>query len=149
MKLTIEHLSCYLPYGLKIKFGEIICTMSGISGSTMYTNVGHALCYAPTQPFPQVIFPLVRPLSDLTREIEHNGERLVFTELFEIGDNGGYNFEFDHGNIKLIERLKTISKYNCHNDIKYLPYPVVQEMIKYHFEIEPLLDNNLALPITN
>lgn len=147
-KLTISHLAPYLPYKLQMQFegkGGRIITLTGI---TDQGNAGisitnwHGGMWLNGCGFK----PLLRPLSQLTHKITHNGVSMVFTDLFEIGDDVGYNYEFDHGNVKLIKQLESISKNNCHNDIKYLPFAVVQEMIKYYFDIHGLIESGLALP---
>lgn len=95
------------------------------------------------------IKPYLRPLDQLTQEITHNGEKLVFTELFETGDDVGHNYEFDFGNVKLINHLKTIAEHNLVADVPYLPHLVIKEMLKYHFDISGLCDSGLAIPIHN
>lgn len=71
MKLTIEHLAPYLPYGLKIiaKQNEIyssqnIFILKGIVKENIYLS---QLTY-PTDIF--VCKPILRPLSDLTKDID-------------------------------------------------------------------------------
>jgi len=105
MKLTIKHLAGYLPYGLK-------CHLMGMCvEGTEYND----------KPIPQIfliegansesvevwsqktitdnwhysdVFPLLRPLSQLSQEIEHNGVRFVPKEWLRmnyIGENIGLN----------------------------------------------------------
>ena len=71
--------------------------------------------------------PLLRPLSSLTEEIEHNGERFVPIEELQLQ------------NIKIIE----ITNAN----VELLPYWAVQKLHEWHFDIHGLIDRNLALPI--
>lgn len=120
-KLTIEHLSCYLPYGLKVKLEfkpdtEIpwyyedteVFTMEGM----MLDWYGNDITE---------IKPYLRQLSDLTREIEHNGERFVPRHKF-IGNPLDYKI--------------------LHNS-----YSVVQQLLKWHFDVFGLIDKGLALNI--
>jgi len=78
---------------------------------------------------------VLRPISDLVKEIEHNGEKFVPIEMFEIGDDAKDFLEFDHGNIKLIRSLESLAKHAIVNDVNYLPFGVVQKLYEWHFKI--------------
>lgn len=111
MKLTIEHLAPYLPYELKILNGW------GDIKTLKYTHlddegngfIGH-------------VKPILRPLSDLTKEIEHNGEK--FTPYYWFGMRG-INIE----------------------SVKDERWHIVQRLISWHFDIHKLIDANLAIDI--
>jgi len=86
MELELKHLAAYLPYGLKIQgqtHGEIQ-EMTGLNSGVVMINhntKGWADFYD--------IKPILRPLSDLTKEIEINGEKFVpILELSKCVDNG-------------------------------------------------------------
>lgn len=85
--LTLEHLSAYLPYELKMIFegtGGRIITLMGINNQGKYgvtITGGEGAMFLNTCRFK----PLLRPLSQLTQEIEHNGETFVpMVELYKI-----------------------------------------------------------------
>ena len=63
MNLELKHLASYLEHGLKVK--------NHVNNITELTvgNLGH---YLELQ-----VKPILRPLSDLTKGIEHNGEKFV------------------------------------------------------------------------
>lgn len=141
-KLTIRELAPYLPYG-------VVGLYNLKNVSDHYPdeerqkvidpdNAGFFLAYCK---------PYLRPLSDLTSEIEHNGARFVPIEYFEIGDDDNYAFEFDSGNIKLINKLSSIASHNVYHDIQFLPHAVVQKLTEWHFDHQGLIDRGLALPI--
>lgn len=130
-KLTIEHLSCYLPYGLRVKhlkhkrnyngleYGILnglypLCATDGIYWQyTTYNNsTGQNI---------EDCMPCLRQFSDLAREIEHNGERFVPRHKF-IGNPLDYKI--------------------LHNS-----YSVVQQLLKWHFDVFGLIDKGLALNI--
>ena len=77
-KLTIEHLAPYVPYGLKVLVEEYgIELVVGIHGNDIITTEDNAHFSA--------VKPILRPLSYLTKEIEHNGEKFVpLVELFKL-----------------------------------------------------------------
>ena len=84
MKLQIQHLSPYLPYGLKVRRKssnrEIIIDMYAYN---IYDILQHTSIYK----------PILRPLSDLTKEIEVNGKKFVpiveLAKLFHVKTNIG------------------------------------------------------------
>ena len=71
MKLELKHLAPYLPYGLKMKLlnfpfdGHI---------RILELDCGHDFHFYLQNNY---VRPFLRPLSDLTKEIEVNGERFV------------------------------------------------------------------------
>lgn len=143
-KLTIKELAPYLPYGIDISINGKIQKLNSIDSEAKLVCYGWGNAgFIDTDD----VKPLLRPLSSLTEEINWGNQTYAITDLFEIGDDGGYIYEYDHGNIKLISQLKTIAEYNYHHDINYLPYPVVQVLIEHHFDIFGLIDRCLALPI--
>jgi len=77
--LTIEHLSAYLPYGLKFISGHYLVGLYG-GGS----DITRPILLSETmsgqidwEANMDMDKPLLRPLSQLTETIEHNGERFV------------------------------------------------------------------------
>ena len=71
-ELKLEHLSSYLPYGLNVQ--------SKRTSYPRYTRIETLtctiLCHFEVKGLYQ-IKPILRPLSDLTKEIDHNGEKFV------------------------------------------------------------------------
>ncbi len=143
-KLELKHIVGYLPYNLKVKSGNVnlIRTLNIeidenfrdiITLNNLITGIGHK--------------PILRPLSDLTKEIEVNGEKFVPIEWFEIGEDSNDSEEYDHGNIKLIKTLERISKFNISNDILFLPHGVVQKLYEWHFDVHGLIEKGLAIDI--
>lgn len=70
-KLELKHLAAYLPYGLTVTkedWGKIVKVDA--DGTTLnHAGINYVLRVQAK--------PVLRPLSDLTNEIEHNGERFV------------------------------------------------------------------------
>lgn len=114
-KLELKHLAPYLPYRLKM------VTTKGqgiITGSTLYRMDTLDLK------------PILRPLSDLTNEIEHNGER--FVPVIELGiitiD------DIDHFNYKAFKH-------------RYENYWISEFLFKWHFDCFDLIKKGLAVDI--
>lgn len=172
-QLKLEDLVGYLPYGLKVLInnkGRDIFTMGNPNEyMTMsiysvidhnFTGLGHKL--------------ILRPLSDLTKEIEHNGERFVpIIELAKIfqrckyevtsyGKTGSYLYEYkskfaDTGFIEwvYVKCYVENSDYRYRNyQIRYHEvlkneYEVVQKLISWHFDIHGLIEAGLAIDLNN
>lgn len=132
-----------MPYGLKVKNRRYKYPLYDRSEVLSIENIKYI-----NSPF-NTIKPILRPLSDLTKEIEET--KFVPVDYFEIGEeiNADFPFEFDHGNVKLIQYLESISKYNLHNDINYLPFSVVQKLMEWHFDVYGLIEKGLAIDINS
>jgi len=81
MKLELKHLSPYLPYEIRCKMNGNgnIETLNGLSVSWAYFSFLND-----NYEFYE-FKPILRPLSDLTKEIEYNGEKFVpIVELLKI-----------------------------------------------------------------
>tara|TARA_R110000803_G_C11885991_1_gene310365 strand:+ start:427 stop:813 length:387 start_codon:yes stop_codon:yes gene_type:complete len=123
MKLELKHLAPYLTYGLKCKsttilFGEEdngIYEMSLISMRGVLKGTGK---------------PILRPLSDLTKEIEVNGNLFIPNHhpLFKIFINADMDWFMD----------------NCPFFVDYVQ---VQKLLEWHFDIFGLIDKELAIDI--
>lgn len=98
-ELKLEHLAPYLPYGLKVSVNE---------GKLQYR-------------------PILRPLSDLTKEIDHNGERFVPQS------------KMSHLDLEwLITSKNLIMKTN---------YEDVLKLLEWNFDVFGLIDQGLAIDI--
>ena len=88
--------------------------------------------------------PILRPLSDLTKEIEHNGERFVpIDELWgqtlgEI-DSNTYDDYFFNPDLK--------TTWICKENVLQLEWVVVEKLFEWHFDVFGLIDAGLAIDI--
>lgn len=131
MKLTLEHLAGYLPYGLAIEILDYKRDYVGIHYSKVNGHyfIGDELYLTyeggSTGKSMQSCKPILRPLSDLTKEIEVGGEKIVPQD--ELG----------------LYCLDGLSPFG----IKYLRVGVCDLLLKWHFDIHGLLEQNLAIDI--
>ena len=130
MKLELKHLAGYLPYELKIEckdnseLGEssYISEMTGLHESGVDDNYGNNWTFG--------IKPILRPLSDLTKEIEVNGEKFVpHTKL------GGRPNLKDYDIVYLSKNIDNMS------------FGLIQKLLEWHFDIYGLIENGLAINI--
>jgi len=144
MKLELKHLAGYLPYGLEVMFDDRIGIIASIylpagkyndnelwfvsleenkedselSCSTLFSNTK----------------PILHPLSDLTKEIEVNGENFVPNrKLSQLGFGMDY-FDEDY----------TFEDF-LSSDILNNSYLFIQKLLEWHFDIYGLIENNLAI----
>jgi hypothetical protein len=138
-EIILRELAAYLPYGLKIQgqtHGDIE-TMTGLNSGAVMINhktIGWADFHD--------IKPILRPISQVQENIEHNGENInvfdLMNEYWEVEFNGvTHDFELPFNGFGLI----TLSA-------EQLPYNLVQTLLEYHFDVFGLIDDNLAIPVT-
>jgi hypothetical protein len=123
MKLELKHLAGYLPYELRVLNKDI--------GGSYILSVG---LIEQTIDFPEVFKPILRPLSDLTKEIEVNREK--FVPLLTVNHNG---LVFTLNNQFKIE--------GAYYDVIEMPFDFVQQLQEWHFDIYGLIDAGLAIDI--
>lgn len=138
-KITLAELSAYLPYGLRFYNGRDYeaDTLKGIksnSYSVPYVQGSRDSDYFRFEK----IKPLLRPLSDLYKEMEHEGERFVPAEnLFnqyelKFGDNG--DFYLDYYSIG-------------ETDSPWTGYGIIQQLLEWHFDVFGLIDRGMSVAI--
>lgn len=152
MKLELKHLAPYLPYSLKIQFtqidddgiggiGELYKIETGKSEKRLFEIdptiiVGDYELYI----LEDDIKPILRPLSDLTKEIEVNGEKFVPYDYFY---DDSENDWFD-GNVWMNYMFEgNIEK----SDFDFIPYYIIQKLFEWHFDVFELIENRLAVDI--
>lgn len=146
MELQLKYLAPYLPYRLKglSNRGSIfyLGTYSNMRGTGIEDKeIAHWLN--------DQMKPILRPLSDLTKEIEINGEKFVPTEWFEIGEEPNESFDYGFFNCKIIADLEITSKYNVTHDINFLPFSVVQKLFEWHFDVFNGIEDGWAIDINS
>jgi len=126
MKLELKHLAGYLPYGLKgIHLGNSVEMTIHIFTEDIKENSISILGFF------NECKPILRPLSDLTKEIEINGEKFVpleyiSTSVKDSQQNARYLFKGFYDNLS---HWKT------------------QRLLELHFDIYGLIENSLAISI--
>ena len=138
-KLTIAHLAPYLPYGIKGYFLSIFDIVTGFDNDFKIISsldVGNCLITD--------FKPLLRPLSDLTKEIEHNGEKFVpFGFIFELCEE----YASRHPNRKILDNAA--NGWAICNRLKpeSLSYTSFKMLLEWHFDVFGLIENGLAIDI--
>lgn len=147
MKLELKHLAAYLPYGLQIQvMGEWhneeenipkIFEMVGLGSFVEYHEIGR---YVNQEIYYEDVFPILHPLSDLTKEIQHNGEKFVpHTKIQEV--DGEYFIHFENG-VMFFDDICSLNVYEVTRC-----YSLTQKLFEWHFDVFGLIDAGLAIDI--
>ena len=156
--LTLEQLAPYLPYGIPAKLSQKgifnqddeypnprtkeIGIIKNIS--FWYPEITGQLHISETYSFDfdeiDEVDILLRPLTDLTKEIEHNGESFVVIDILEQDENNDYLADCNIWTQKLFEEQKILS-------LEFIPYGVMQILFMYHFDVFGLIPKGLAKDI--
>jgi len=138
--MELKHLAAYLPYGVKVdltrknyerKNVKLFGSVFGYNETTKeYWILKEGVTYAIEH-----IKPNLRPLSDLTKEIEENGEK--FVPLNEI-----LNCEY-YGS----SDLKYMVLNNNFYSIKGLGYETFQKLLEWKFDVFGLIEKGEAIDI--
>lgn len=142
-KLRLKHLAPYLPYKLNIlskrhfcKYGEqTILKVNGIAFQDTADKPywQYEFVYDNDLKFSDInekgFKPILRPLSDLTKEIEVNGEKFVPIDKINEYDETAMSY--------------SLSFYiDC---TLRLPYYVIKYLFEWHFDVFGLIEKELAI----
>ncbi len=133
-KLELRHFAAYLPFGLKFRISE--GKIFNLNANHIFNN--HTGNYKGLDRGAKII---LRPLSDLTKEIEVGGEMFVPIKEFMILYGGG-----------LTEKGKPIWESDFVANIMYsyygsLSYGVMEKLFEWHFDVFGLIEQELAIDI--
>ena len=127
VSITLKELSDYLPYGVIgfSKYGKIPDLLIGLliekDGSIIFTLQNYRT---------NLFKPLLRPLSDLRKEIKVNGERFVPIEKLPIIGMDVLEIESDIKHCSIEQK-----NYN--------------KLLEWHFDVFGLIDRGLAIDLNS
>lgn len=171
MKLELKHVAAYFPYELKafvtderLGFGDpFLDRITGIYEDLITFNDSPDWYFDSEENYTGIKLAL-RPLSDLTKEIEHNGKTFIpFIELAKIEagvhksetstqiEDEGYAFYVEYlpswFGLYFNKNTKMFSKWDdgegkdsCDNDLR-------EKLLEWHFDLFDLIEHNLAVDI--
>jgi hypothetical protein len=151
MELEIKHIIPYLPYELKFLYNGNIYKIKWITsnGNIEYDSQNDFL-----NPFPPNIFNkeldlvklMFRPLSDLTKEIEVNGERFYplekLTKIF-----GGRPISFDGNCFYTKIQKSVVRKKEDAVPLHFSQLDAFNKLFEWHFDVSGLIEAGLAIDI--
>ncbi len=151
-QLTIKEIAPYLPYGIKVQWYKSNDREAEISTLTA-SSYGFYIDRHQAK-------PILRSLSDLTKEIEHNGERFVpmerlLEQKYPKWAEKYKNSRYSEISVDLTPKYATSCffyqanfdlKINLSNPKEH-SYLLVEKLLEWHFDIFGLIDKGLAVDI--
>ena len=142
-KLELKHLAAYLPYNVKMFANGFLGTLQTMNIDNT-TQSGYKIRVSCSDWWEnnnidgKIYKPILRPISDLTKEIEVNGEQT--TPIDWIWDNVKHiDYFFDYGYLM-------VEECNIEN-IEMYPYNVIKQLLSWHFDVFGLIQSGLAIDI--
>lgn len=127
-KLELKHWTSYLPHKVQLKY----CVNKGTVWTLDETNINSITTHDKL---------ILRPLSDLTKEIEVNDERFIpiefLTKMFDLNEN--YELRFENNLFVLWDKINEWYRINDNNFILF------QKLFEWHFDVFGLIEKGLAI----
>lgn len=147
MILELKHLAPYLPHNLKGRlYSEhnspiATCELHGLDEDTVYLSDLYA------EQSMEFFKPILRSLSDLTKEIEYNGQMFVPADKFSLGGCISTEWRNDDGVIHLYDddnADETLGMIDPDN-LDICEWSMVQQLFEWHFDVYGLIGKGLAI----
>lgn len=140
MKIQLEHLAPYLPYGLKVKIPVVnkkTCRQYVIGTvGAMYSDAS-ICCYDTVNAYPDWFKPILRPISQIDEEIEIDGK--FFTPMLEI------ELDLKRKGEWIVQYEQLVDYLTLCPEMERIPYPLIQYLLSWHFDVFGLIDKRLAI----
>lgn len=121
MSVDLKHSALYLPYDVNVSmnfsnsYGTWIKGIKKLTVSNYKILQGHSKL-------------VLRPLSQLTEPIEHNGETIIVIDVIR-------KLGLGHVDWITTERDAWINKYGIDGWLSRIPYGIIKILLYYHFDI--------------
>jgi len=150
MKLELKHVVGYLPYGLKCYnhyHPKLEINVIGFEKDSLLIVYDDSKFYSAFGAFK----PILRPLSDLTKEIEVNGEKFVpIEELKRVNRKIRFSdnrfMDYDDGKSKDVLHFSFYDIFSYSLNFEEIT-EITNKLYEWHFDIHGLIENGLAIDI--
>jgi hypothetical protein len=136
-ELELKHILPYLPYKLKCNEKWTLISLSSFEDSAMF-DYSARFDGENKKGYIQFLKPMLRPMSDLFKNITHNGISVCV---------GGDILQ--DMNKLVIGGEPYRESYLKNLNLKYLEFWAIEMLFKYHFDVFGLIEKGLAEPIKN
>ncbi len=135
-ELKPEQLYGYLPFKLMAEVGITGATQMRIVEITpeiIYDKYQHDIDYEGQNDYQMIIKPILHPLPDLTKPIQHNGEKFVPDQILQ----------------KYVDANNGLLKYKKQDvyDLNSCEYWIVEKLFEWKFDIHGLINAGLAIDV--
>lgn len=134
--LELKHLAPYLPYGLTFYWESLDGSDKKHPWVLKPENIAFAIDMQNK--------PILRPLSDLTKEIEVNGEKFVPIDIIRKEDKDWFCIEGDE---YILREDIGGGGWIGYITIERIPYWIIQQLFEWHFDVFGLIYKGLAIDI--
>ena len=134
-KELLKAYSAYLPYGVKVIMEGKQCNIAYLSTKRIAVIRSNSIGEVKKIKWEYVklnVKLILRPLSDLTKEIEHNGEKFVPVERIE--EIYGLNSMW-------------IGWDGVDEGMGHFEHQIIQKLLEWHFDTEGLIEKGYAIDI--
>jgi len=141
MSLELKHLAPYLPYKLNFVHNDCLKKLASLQyGNSVPDDNYMELVTCTNLVYAKVseIKPILRPLSDLTKEIEVNGEKFVPIEKL---------LEENCFDLSKLNQEDIDSYYHSYLSDVFWCYGDAVKLISWHFDVFGLIEKGLAINI--
>lgn len=136
-KLTLEHLAPFLTYAIRVCIGKTERNLTAISLDSPFVFVSACKGSREKEMVSiEQIKPILRPLSDLTKEIEQNEKR--FVPISAILERFGDSESLENALLWLMDGSYPYSKFS---------YCIIELLISWHFDVFGLIEKGLAIDL--
>jgi hypothetical protein len=133
-EITLKELADYLPYNTKAR-------IYGVDNTSAILKLTTDFIYS-WELYDFKIKPILRPIAEVENDIIHNGETVNVLDIM----NGFWGVEW----LGAREKFELhVGGLNIILSPEELPYDLVQVLLSYHFDVFGLIEDNLAIPVTN
>jgi hypothetical protein len=134
-EITLKELAAYLPYNAKARIYSVDNTSAILKLTTDFIYSWELHDFK--------IKPILRPITDVENDIIHNGKTVNVLDIM----NGFWGVEW----LGATEEFELPEVYgrNIILSPEDLPYDLFQVLLEYHFDVFGLIEDNLAIPVTN
>lgn len=139
MKLKLSHITPYAAYKLKVIYEGIECGLEGFDLHLKNTVIVERINVNLKE-----IKPILRPISDLDKEIEINGKK--FIPINKLEDEFPDSIKYKNTDKWRYIKLMCDDGTECYN-LLAIPLEAIQLLTKWHFDVFNLINNELAIDI--
>jgi hypothetical protein len=133
-ELELKHILPYLPYKLKCNEKWTLISLSSLEDHAMF-DYSARFDGENKKGYIQFLKPMLRPMSDLFKDIVHNGRKVNASILLRNS--------LESSSVKSGKFLYPLTEPLA------MPYFLIQVLFKYHFDVFGLIEKGLAEPIKN
>jgi hypothetical protein len=141
-QLELKHLAPYQEHKVKLMYKGSVCNIAYLSTKRIAfirTDGTGEVIKMMWEKYYKTLKPILRPLSDLIKEIEINGEKFVPIEYFEDNNYAPAGLEFYSDTNTFLFGKELLWQ------VDEIHYNMVEKLFEWHFDVFGLIPEGLAI----